>query len=124
MADEPLLAKIYKKLHGAADVPEITVEQLKELRDKKEPIVLLDVRETWEHEIARIEGSTLIPLGELPEKFSSLDAAKLIVVYCKMGGRSARAVKFLQKNGFKNAVNIAGGIDAWAERIDPSLASY
>jgi adenylyltransferase/sulfurtransferase len=104
-------------------IPEISVEDLKAKLDKKEKFVLLDVREPHEYEIAKIEGSTLIPLSELDKRFGELDKAQKIVVHCKMGGRSARAVQFLKGNGY-DATNVAGGISAWSERIDPSVAQY
>ena len=104
-------------------MPEISVEQLKEKLDKKENFVLLDVREPHEYEIAKIAGSKLIPLGDLPQRVGELDKAAKLVVHCKMGGRSARAVALLRAQGF-DATNVAGGINAWAERIDPSVPTY
>ena len=104
-------------------IPEITVEELKAKLDKKERFVLLDVREPHEHEIAKIPGSTLIPLGDLPQRAGELDKAAKLIVHCKMGGRSARAVAFLRSQGF-DATNVAGGIHAWSERIDPSVPLY
>lgn len=103
--------------------PEISVEDLKAKLDKKEAFLLLDVRETSEHDFARIEGSTLIPLGELPSRFGELDKSRKVVVHCKSGARSARAVQFLIDKGY-DAVNVAGGIKAWSERIDPSVPGY
>ncbi|MBI3553125.1 MAG: molybdopterin-synthase adenylyltransferase MoeB [Elusimicrobia bacterium] len=104
-------------------IPEISVEDLKAKLDKKEKFVLLDVREPHEYELAKIPGSKLIPLGTLPEKFGELDKSQAIIVHCKMGGRSARAVQFLKSKGF-DATNVAGGINAWSERIDPSVPQY
>ena len=103
--------------------PEISVEQLKEKRDKKEKFVLLDVREPHEYEIAKIEGSTLIPLGQLPQRHGELDKKAKLIVHCKMGGRSAKACQFLREQGY-DATNVAGGINAWSERIDPSVPQY
>ncbi len=107
----------------AAAVPEISVEQLKEKMDRQERFVLLDVREPHEHELARIAGSMLIPLGTLPQRAAELDKKSPIVVHCKSGGRSAKAVKLLLEKGFQ-AVNVAGGITAWSERVDPSIPTY
>jgi sulfur-carrier protein adenylyltransferase/sulfurtransferase len=107
----------------APSIPEISVKDLKTKLDKKEKFTLLDVREPHEYEVAKIEGSTLIPLGTLPDNFAKLDKAQEIVVHCKMGGRSARAVQFLREKGY-NAVNVAGGINAWSEEIDPSVPTY
>jgi adenylyltransferase/sulfurtransferase len=104
-------------------IPEITVEELKAKLDKKEKFVLLDVREPHEYEIAKIPGSKLIPLGDLPKRFGELDKGAPLVVHCKMGGRSARAVTFLRQQGF-DATNVAGGIHDWSERIDPSVPTY
>lgn len=104
-------------------IPEITVEELKAKLDKKEKFVLLDVREPHEYEIAKIPGSKLIPLGDLPQRVGELDKTAKLVVHCKMGGRSARAVQFLRAQGF-DATNVAGGINDWSERIDPSVPTY
>lgn len=103
--------------------PEMTVEELKAKLDKKEKFILLDVREQNEYEVAKIPGSKLIPLGELPQRHGELDKSQKIVVHCKMGGRSARAVQFLTQQGY-DAINVAGGINAWSERVDPSVPQY
>ncbi len=105
-------------------IPEITVEDLKARIDSKEKFVLLDVREPFEWDIAHIEGAKLIPLGELAARLGELNPADEIVVQCKSGGRSGRAVEFLQQNGFSRVSNLAGGILAWADRIDPSIERY
>ncbi|MDE2040377.1 MAG: hypothetical protein KGO96_14200 [Elusimicrobia bacterium] len=104
-------------------VPTIEVKDLQALRQKKEPHFLLDVREPDEYEICRIEGSTLIPLGQLDKRLSELPKDKPLVVHCHHGGRSARAVNLLTSRGF-SASNLAGGIDAWSEQIDPSVPRY
>jgi adenylyltransferase/sulfurtransferase len=103
--------------------PEISVEELKSRLDQGDDLFILDVREPNEYEIANL-GGHLIPLGELPERIAELKPYKEIIVHCKSGGRSARAVRFLQKAGFTNAKNLAGGIDAWSQRIDPSIPRY
>jgi adenylyltransferase/sulfurtransferase len=110
--------------NSAADAPEITVEELKRRRDAGEPLLLVDVREPQEYEIARIDGATLIPLGQLPDRLSELKNDAELVVHCHSGMRSARAVAFLRQHGFPQAVNLAGGIDAWSERIDPTVPQY
>ncbi|MDQ2867594.1 MAG: molybdopterin-synthase adenylyltransferase MoeB [Verrucomicrobiota bacterium] len=107
-----------------ARVPEISVTQLHERLQRNDKIALLDVREPYEFEIARLPDATLIPLGELPERFRELAAAQELVVLCKSGVRSARAVEFLRENGFRSALNLAGGIDAWRAEIDPALPKY
>jgi adenylyltransferase/sulfurtransferase len=105
-------------------VPEITVEELKRKQDAGEKFVLLDVREQYEYDIARIPGSKLIPLGELHARLSELDTADEIVIHCKSGYRSANALRELQGAGFAKVWNVEGGILAWADRVDPSVAKY
>jgi len=107
-------------------IPEMTVHELKAKLDQKDNFILLDVREPFEYQIAKIPGSKLIPLGELPNRLSELDSnkAKEIVVHCKSGGRSAKAVELLLKSGFKNVWNVTGGITAWSTKIDPSVPKY
>jgi molybdopterin/thiamine biosynthesis adenylyltransferase/rhodanese-related sulfurtransferase/molybdopterin converting factor small subunit len=115
---------------AAAALPseqEITVEDLKKAQERREPLFVLDVREPQEFQICRIPGSTLIPLGELPNRLAELPSgagAPPIVVHCKMGGRSAKAVKLLRERGFTEARNLSGGILAWIDRIDPALPKY
>ncbi len=104
-------------------VPEISVSELKTKLDKKDKFVLLDVREPHELEIARIEGATPIPLGALPTRFTELDKNVPIAVHCRSGARSARATTFLREKGY-DAVNVAGGILAWSDQIDPSIQQY
>jgi len=106
---------------------ETTVEELKARLDRGAPLFILDVREPNEFQIARIPGSTLIPLGELPKRFAEVPSgpgAPEVVVHCKMGGRSAKAVRQLVDHGFTNVKNLKGGILAWSDRIDPSVAKY
>ena len=105
-------------------VPEISVEELKARIDRSEKFVLLDVRETYEWDIARIPGAILIPLGDLASRMSELDTADEIVIHCKVGLRSATAVRVLQKSGFSKLLNVEGGIHAWSERVDPSVPRY
>jgi adenylyltransferase/sulfurtransferase len=112
---------------SADDGSEMTVEELKAKMDRKEPFWLLDVREQNEFEISRIAGSTLIPLGELPRRLAELPQgpdAPEIVVHCKMGARSAKAVNLLREKGFARTKNLAGGILAWIDKIDPTLIKY
>ena len=85
---------------------------------------LLDVREPFEFEVARIEGANLIPLGELPGRVGELDREKEILVLCHSGMRSAQAAEFLQQAGFARVANVAGGIDAWSTEIDPDVPRY
>ncbi len=106
------------------DVLEISVEQFKEKRENGNNVVLLDVREYHEYDIANIEDSVLIPLGELPDRLDELNEDDEIVVHCHTGGRSMRATNFLKDQGFKNVKNLAGGIDEWAEKFDPDMPRY
>jgi adenylyltransferase/sulfurtransferase len=97
---------------------------LKAKKDRGDKFVLLDVREQYEYDIARIPGSHLIPLGELPSRMSELDSADEIVIHCKSGVRSAKALRQLQKAGFAKLFNVEGGIGAWADRVDSSVPKY
>jgi adenylyltransferase/sulfurtransferase len=106
-----------------AKIPEIRPEELKRRIDTGEDIFVLDVREPHEYQICNISGH-LIPLGDLPKRVHELDSSREIVVHCKSGARSAKAVDFLRQSGFKRVSNLAGGILAWADRIDPSLPKY
>jgi sulfur-carrier protein adenylyltransferase/sulfurtransferase len=105
-------------------VPEISVEELKAMRDRHEDFVLVDVREPHEIEICAIPGSVRIPLGTLPENLNRLSTADEIVVHCKSGARSAKAVKLLRDAGFRKVRNLAGGITSWSDRIDPTVPKY
>lgn len=105
-------------------VPTVTVTELKRLLDDNEEVFVLDVRERHEWDIAHLEGATLIPLGRLPHEVNRLDSANDIVVHCRSGARSAKAVKFLQDAGFGKVRNLEGGILAWADEIDPSVPKY
>jgi adenylyltransferase/sulfurtransferase len=112
---------------AAPAVPEIGAEALKAAIDRHDPLWILDVREPREFEICRIPGSTLIPLGELPKRLSEIPRgadAPEIVVHCKMGGRSAKAVGLLRDHGITNVRNLTGGILAWIDRVDPTLPKY
>jgi len=106
-----------------AGVPEIQVEELKRRLDAGEDLFVLDVREPHEYQICNIHGH-LIPLGDLPKRVHELDSSREIVAHCRSGVRSAKAVTFLQQAGFKKVHNLAGGILAWADRVDPKMAKY
>jgi rhodanese-related sulfurtransferase len=105
------------------DVPAITVDELKQRRDAQADFILLDVREPHEIEICQIEGSVKIPLQTITTRSAELSAGKQIIVMCHHGGRSARATAWLREHGF-DAVNLEGGIDEWAVRIEPDMARY
>jgi sulfur-carrier protein adenylyltransferase/sulfurtransferase len=104
-------------------VPEIQVEELKRRLDAGEDLFVLDVREPHEYQICNI-GGYLIPLGDLPKRVNELDSSREIVAHCRSGARSAKAVAFLQQAGFKKVHNLAGGILAWADRVDPKVPKY
>jgi len=108
----------------AAAADEATVEELREKRDRGDRFVLLDVREAHEWPISDLRDSTKIPLGALPASLGRLSKDDEIIVYCRTGGRSARAVQLLRGAGYARARNLAGGINRWAEVIDPSLPKY
>jgi rhodanese-related sulfurtransferase len=104
--------------------PSITVEELKARRDRGERLTLVDVREPHEWAISDLPESVKIPLGSLPQRLAELPREAEIVVYCRTGGRSDNAVQFLRQRGYGKAVNLNGGINRWAEVIDPSLPKY
>ncbi len=104
-------------------IPEMTVEELKRRLDAGDDLFVHDVREPHEYQICNI-GGHLIPLGDLPNRVNELDSSPEIVAHCRSGVRSAKAVGFLQQAGFKKVHNLAGGILAWADRVDPKMPKY
>lgn len=114
--------------HGGPDltatVPQIQVRELEQRMASGEPYILLDVREPFEVELARIAGANLIPLGQLSARYHELDREKEIFVFCHSGVRSEQAAEFLRSAGFPKIANVAGGIDAWSEEIDPDVPRY
>jgi rhodanese-related sulfurtransferase len=86
--------------------------------------LLLDVREPWEFETARIEGATLMPMRSIPARVQDLDKLQEIVVICHHGVRSRMVALFLENHGFTNIINLTGGVDAWARDIDRQMATY
>lgn len=108
-----------------SDDLQISVASLRDMIASGAPVAMLDVREPWEHNICRIEHSVLIPLSQLPQRSAELDSDETpLVVICHHGARSFHATLWLRQQGFDNAVNLAGGIDAWASEIDPSMQRY
>ena len=105
---------------------QITPAQLKSwLGDaSREQPVLLDVREPWEYERARIEGSQLVPMREVPARVAEITADREVVAICHHGGRSMQVAMFLEKQGFKRVHNLVGGIDAWSRTVDPAVPTY
>ena len=102
----------------------ITPKELKARLDNGDKLVLLDVREPWENAIAKIDDSTLIPLGTLSQSLSKLDKGSEIIAYCHHGMRSGDATGFLLQQGFTNVKNLVGGIDAWSLQIDGKVPRY
>ena len=109
---------------NALPIRSISVAELKRKRDVAAPFTLLDVREPYEYELARIEGAKLIPLHDVAARLDEIGCASDVVVYCHAGVRSASAVELLQRAGFDNVYNLAGGIDAWSREIDPAVPRY
>ena len=104
-------------------IPQMTVQELKQRRDAGEELFVLDVREPYEYQIANI-GGTLIPQNEVPQRLAEIDRNREIVVQCRSGGRSQRIAEFLAQQGYPNVKNLAGGILAWADAIDPKITKY
>jgi len=104
-------------------VGDVQVEELKRRLDAGDDLFVLDVREPHEYQICNINGY-LIPLGDLPKRVHELDSSREIVAHCRSGVRSAKAVDFLRQAGFKKVHNLAGGILAWADRVDPKMPKY
>lgn len=104
---------------------EITPDQFKKLREQKSDYQLLDVRELWEFQTAKIDGATLMPVGDVPSRaHQELDPEQHIVVYCHHGVRSMNVTSWLRQQGFEKAQSLAGGIDRWAREIDPNVPKY
>jgi len=103
---------------------EISVGELKQRLDHGVKVNLVDVRELYEYEFCHIEGSKLIPVGEVPDRLKEFNSDQEYVLYCHVGERSGWAVNFLRQHGFMKVKNLRGGIDAWAMEIDESLPRY
>jgi len=104
--------------------PEISVAELRRLRDDRADFVLLDVREDDELATVRVDFARHIPMKQVPERLAELPRDKQLVLMCHHGSRSARVTRYLRENGYAQAVNLEGGIDAWAAEVDPALARY
>jgi adenylyltransferase/sulfurtransferase len=104
---------------------EITATELKARLDRGDDLQIIDVREPNEYQVARLEGSKLIPLGQVVTRKDEIDEGRETVVHCKMGGRSAKAIEALQRSGFKGRLlNLKGGITAWSNDVDPNVPKY
>lgn len=106
-------------------LPEMTAIELKQRLDKGDDIQIIDVREPNEYQAARLPNSIHIPLGQIVNRMSEIDASRETVVHCKMGGRSAKAIEALKGAGFTGRLtNLKGGITAWSNEVDPSVPRY
>jgi rhodanese-related sulfurtransferase len=91
---------------------------------RRDQPVLLDVREPWEWQTARIEGARHMPMREVPARVAELDPEREVVAICHHGGRSMQVAMFLEKNGFSKVHNLQGGVDAWSRTVDPAVPTY
>lgn len=106
-------------------VEELAVEEVaRRLRTRPDRLLLLDVREPYERDLAVIEPSLHIPMGEVPHRAAEIPRDREIVVYCHSGARSAMVAGYLKSRGFPSVANLAGGIDAWSVRVDPKVLRY
>ena len=103
---------------------EISAAELRTRIDRRDPIVLLDVREGWETALARLENAVHIPIEEIELRIEELDPKDEIVVYCHHGVRSAAVAEFLRQQGFARVANLSGGVDEWARTVDRSMKRY
>jgi adenylyltransferase/sulfurtransferase len=128
--DHPTIKKLidYQQFCGipqqVTNTGELDVIEVKQKIDRGDDFLLLDVREPHEYQIASISKAKLIPLGEVTKRLNEIDPEAEIVVHCKSGGRSAKAVEILRQNGYKNVSNMRGGILAWSEKVDPRVPKY
>jgi len=111
---------------SVAESVEMDCRTVKAKRDSGEKFLFLDCREPSEHDVAKIDGTTLIPMSQLPDRVSEIEEFKnqSIVVHCHHGGRSLRVVNWLRKEGFLKAMNLTGGIDQWSIEIDSTIPRY
>jgi rhodanese-related sulfurtransferase len=107
-----------------SDSMEITPVEMKERLDRGEDFLLVDVREPWEHELCRIEGAKLIPMGSIPANLQALDVDEDVVCYCHHGMRSMDVAVWLRGQGVQRAKSLAGGIERWSLEIDPRVPRY
>jgi rhodanese-related sulfurtransferase len=103
---------------------EVAPSEVKQSLDRGEKVLFVDVREPWEHQLCRIEGSQLIPLGHIAANLPTFENAESVVVFCHSGRRSLDAAAWLRSQGIPSARSMAGGIDRWSREIDPSVPRY
>ena len=112
-------------MEGEKRMEEISAKELKERLDRGDDLQIIDVREPDEYEKARLEGSKLIPLGQVANRMGEIDATRETVVHCKLGGRSEKAIEAFTRAGFAGRLlNLKGGITAWSNDVDPSVPKY
>jgi rhodanese-related sulfurtransferase len=105
--------------------PEITAEEFAQLQKAPNAPLLLDVREKWEYDIAHLEPSLLMPMGEVPSRaYNELDPDQPVIVMCHHGARSLNVTMWLRQQGYDHAQSLAGGIDAWSRNVDPRVPRY
>jgi sulfur-carrier protein adenylyltransferase/sulfurtransferase len=109
-----------------SDIPEITATELKERLDRGDPLTVIDVREPFEWKIGNLEpyGARLIPMGELPDRADEIPQGDEVVLVCRSGARSGRALEFLRGQGYERVLNLRGGMLAWSDQVDPSIPRY
>jgi rhodanese-related sulfurtransferase len=105
-------------------IREVSVDELKQARDRGEKPLVLDVREDWELQLARIPDVVHVPMNQLPARLGEFDRATPIIVMCHAGGRSLRVAHFLSNQGFTDVANLTGGISAWSESVDATVPRY
>ncbi len=103
---------------------QITPQELKARLDRRDPLVLLDVREGWERELCRLPGAVHIPIEEIEFRTEELNPEDEVVVFCHQGVRSAAVAAYLRQLGFTKAVNLVGGVDLWARTVDAAMRRY
>jgi rhodanese-related sulfurtransferase len=105
-------------------VQEISVSDLKARRDRGEQPLVIDVREDWELQLARIPDVVHVPMNQIPARLSEFSREAETIVMCHAGGRSLQVAHFLANQGFTNVANLSGGISAWSERVDATVPQY
>ncbi len=105
-------------------IKQLSPAEVKNILDRGENVRLIDVREKWEYDLAKIENSELMPLSNFSQHFSELKPEDNLIIYCHTGGRSFQVCAYLVQSGFKNVSNLDGGIRAWSNEIDSSVPLY
>lgn len=115
-----------RNMETVSEIPEITATELKARLDHGDDLMIIDVREPEEWEIGNLanHGARLIPLGDIPARLDEFDTDTEIVLQCRSGGRSAKALRYLRERGYTRLLNLKGGIGAWSDDVDPSVPKY